>query len=583
MRIDSMDMICSVPAMKTPKLWGTLHSFYAQGSVLGRTVANRDFLRAFLRKASAENWFDGFHFFLPGRDDIQRLKERLQREFPELDREERFSFYMVRELPEALASTEYHCFHLSDPFSLFTELIRVRNRYSKVIFPVTAPTHSLSYKEYGESFLQHMWPGISGRDTVIATSRCGEAVVSNFYAALRQQYGLAPDAFPSPALSVVPLGVIPEHFPTPDERGLAGDNDENLRCTARKSLEFRDDEVVFLTLARISYYSKMDLLPLLHAFKRAEAEGLEPTKYRFLLAGWENESDTAGSDIERFCAQLGIPLTVVRRPDDVMRKSLYAAADVFVSPVDNLQETFGLTMLEAAVSSLPVIASDFDGYKDLVRHEETGILIPTLGPDDTADTNTRSAVATAAEYHLRLAQQCVVNVKALGLALARLGLDASLRAGMGRAGRKMALSYTWENIITRYMALWDSLAEKPLLPGEEERLRQSVHPCEVNYGRIFADYYSSRIQDMACGDVKIQWSKRGEAVYRGRDFPVIYTLMENSFSLEAVKRLLFSLRKPLPLATGRETAAELTQEYGIPGDNDILLLWALKHDLLEFV
>lgn len=569
--------------MSIPKLWGTLHPFYAQGPILGRKVANQDFLRAFLRRAHAEKWFDAFHFFLLSRDDLQKLQEGLRRDFPEPDREGRFVFRLVRELPEALAATEYYCFHLSDPFGLFTELIRVRNRYSGTLFPVTAPTHSLSYKEYGAGFLQHMWQGIGGRDAVIATSRCGRDVVANLYAAQRRHYGLDEEKFPSPALAIIPLGVAPENFPRPEDRECAVHTGENLRQTARKSFGFREDEVVFLTLARIAYQSKMDLLPLLQAFKRAETEGLEAGKYRFLLAGWEEESGSFGADIERFCTALGIPCTVVRRPDDTARKSLYAAADVFVSPADNVQETFGLTMLEAAVSSLPVIASDFDGYKDLVRHGETGILIPTLGPDGTADTNTRSAVVSDGEYHLRLAQQCVVDVKALGLALARLGRDKNLRHGMGRAARETALGYAWENIVARYMALWRELAEKPLRPGEEERLRRSVHPCEVDYGCVFAGYYSSGLSDMAHAGAAIQWSRRGEAVYRGRDFPVIYSLVENSFSQEALKALLFAMRKPQPLAKGQSVAARLHREHGLSGDADFLLLWALKHDLLEFL
>ena len=565
--------------MSTAKIWGSLHPFFEGGGILGRTVANRDFLCAFLHSKDARAFFEAFHFFLPTPDDVEALDKKLDEEFPDLHAQGRFSVRLRRTLPEALARTEYYCFHLSDPFVAYAELLRLRNYCSRVIFPVTAFTHSLSYAEFGEYFLRHIWPGVSKRDVVVATSTCGQQVVANSYDGLRRAYGLAEECFPSPVLRSIPLGVTVHDFPSPEDR--AGDG-EALRQKTRRQLGFSEDTVVFLVLARISYQSKMDLLPLLCAFKRAEAAGLKAGCYHFLLAGWESDADSFGADIERFCDTLGIHRTVIRRPDDTMRKALYAAADVFLSPVDNVQETFGLTMLEAAVSSLPIIASDFDGYRDLVVDRKTGFLIPTLGPENTLDTNTRAAAVPAAEYHLRLAQQCVVDVKELGLMLARLGTDEELRASMGKQGRALALGYSWDVIVGRYLDLWRELAAIPLPKEEEERLRSSRHPCEVDFGRLFAGHYTATLADARVGERMLRWSRRGEAIYRGRDFPVIYSVMENALPQDAIRRLLFAARKPLSLQAARKLSADLHREHTVSGDPDCLLLWALKHDLLEF-
>ena len=54
-----------------------------------------------------------------------------------------------------------------------------------------------------------------------------------------------------------------------------------------------------------------------------------------------------------------------------------ASGDVFLSLPDNIQETFGLVVVEAMASGLPVLGSDWDGYRDLVVHGETGFLVPT--------------------------------------------------------------------------------------------------------------------------------------------------------------------------------------------------------------
>jgi hypothetical protein len=56
---------------------------------------------------------------------------------------------------------------------------------------------------------------------------------------------------------------------------------------------------------------------------------------------------------------------------------------VFISLSDNIQETFGLALIEAMAASMPVVATDWDGCRDIVVHGETGFLVRTFmpGPD----------------------------------------------------------------------------------------------------------------------------------------------------------------------------------------------------------
>jgi glycosyltransferase involved in cell wall biosynthesis len=62
------------------------------------------------------------------------------------------------------------------------------------------------------------------------------------------------------------------------------------------------------------------------------------------------------------------------------RQSGWAGADIFCSLSDNIQETFGLVPLEAMAAGLPVVVSDWDGYKDTVQDGVEGYRIPTLQP-----------------------------------------------------------------------------------------------------------------------------------------------------------------------------------------------------------
>lgn len=555
--------------MEKQKIWCSLHPFYEKGGALGRIEANQSFIRAFLRADP----FDAYHFFLPHPDDVAYLEERLQEEFPALWGGGRFSVRLHREAARAFSERDYYCLHLSDPFSRYCDAMILRNAMSRRIFPITAPTHSLSYAEYGLEFLRHIWPGTTPRDAVVATSGAGVRVVENYYASLSAAYGMKN----APAVRRIPLGVEPDLLPAPEEKAaLARNAHERLNLGG---------ELIFLVFARISYQSKMDLLPILRAFKRAEGLGLAPGSFRLVLAGWLDENDNFGSDVQKLAGNLGIKCTLVARPDNAARKSLYAAADVFLSPSDNLQETFGLTMLEAAVSGLPIIASDFDGYKDLVEHGVSGILVPTLGPDEVSATDAACVMAPASEYHLLLAQQCAVNVGEMGAAMARLAADAALREAMGRSGRARVLEkYTWAGVVGEYLELWEELNAAPCGldgPPAARPMPQVRHPMHSPYMDIFGSYYSAQIGDLAEAGREVRWTEAGEAVYRGLDFPVIYRLVEDCIEPELLKKLLFAARKPVRVSSLRAVLHASAGE--LPRDRDFLLLWALKHDLLELL
>ncbi|MDR1947109.1 MAG: glycosyltransferase family 4 protein [Desulfovibrio sp.] len=541
--------------------------------MLGRREANRRFLTALLESDP----FDAYHFFLPHPDAGGALEKELGDLFPDILREGRISLRLHSGLPDALSDFSYYCLHLSDPVVHFTDAMCLRNVFSRRIFPVTAPTHSLSYVEYGEKFLQHIWGGVTARDAVAATSAAGAEVVRAYYAHLRRAYRLDEAHFTAPSVRHVPLGVEPSLMPSPEEKDGLG-----VECRKRYGL---GDKVVFLVFARISYRSKMDLLPVLRACKRAEDFGLQPDSYCLVPAGWVEDGDTFDKEISGFAANMGINCLTVPRPDNAARKALYAAADVFLSPSDNLQETFGLTLLEAASSSLPVLASNFDGYRDLVVDGETGILVPIIGPVRTSRTDAAARIIPAAEYHLLQAQQSAVDVEALGRAMCLFAGDRDLRRRMGEAGRRRVLAgYTWRHIIRRYLDLWAELGELPC-PLSENPLERPpdvlLHPACPPPAEVFSGYYTLRADDPVLAGRKVVWSKAGKAVYYGRDFPVIYRAAEGYIDPEALRKLLFTARKPLAWADLAAHCRARAKRQG-PEDEDFVLLWALKHDFLEF-
>ena len=67
--------------------------------------------------------------------------------------------------------------------------------------------------------------------------------------------------------------------------------------------------------------------------------------------------------------------------DDV--PALLASCDVFVLP--SLYEGLPLSVLEAMASARPVVATDVAGSNEVVRHAESGLLVPPADPRALAD------------------------------------------------------------------------------------------------------------------------------------------------------------------------------------------------------
>jgi hypothetical protein len=163
--------------------------------------------------------------------------------------------------------------------------------------------------------------------------------------------------------------------------------------------------------------------------------------------------------IERFCRELGLQDHVRLLPDTRERQLIYAAADVFVCPADNIQETFGLTPIEAMACGVPQVVSDWDGYRHTVVHGVTGFLVPTLWTrcDEDAAELAVLEVQTLAD-HLAIGQSVVVDPAAMEARLAQLIERPALRAAMSRASRRHAVTtYDWRPVLRQYEALWREL------------------------------------------------------------------------------------------------------------------------------
>jgi len=548
--------------MHAQRIFGTLDPFVESADVMGRKVANAAFLDALMRADP----FDAYHFFMPSKREQARQAGLLDARYPQVAGRGAFKVLTRQELPRSLGATDYAVFHLSDCITAQARLAAARNALARSIFPITGGIHSLSNAVFQRDFLAHLWPGTTRRDAIVATSTAGRAAVEAIFDALRRGYGLSPETYPAPELALIPLGVDPAHWTR-----LEGE----ARRAARGAFGIAPEATVLLVFGRISHSSKMDLLPIFRAAQRLIAAGIPAAGLTLVVAGWTDDDDPFLITLANLAANIGLPFVLVRRPDETAKKALFGLADVFASLADNPQETFGLTLLEAMAAALPVVASDYDGYRDIVVAGRTGWLLPTLGPAETGLHDVLAPLCYDNHTHLRLAQSLAVDVAALADALAALIRDPQLGRAMGQAGRARAVErFTWDACVIRHLDLWERLAAASV--PDRERLAGTPHPLTLAYGEAFAGYPSSRLGDA----VRLTWSRAGQALYNRQDFPIVYQELDQEIRPDALRILVFLARSGCLAQTLAKRLAAAVPGLDIQAAT-FHVLWALKQDLLE--
>jgi glycosyltransferase involved in cell wall biosynthesis len=453
------------------KRFGSIFPFLETGRQprqLGRLVANYEFVRALLKFSR----FDEFVFSNSSLSNLATFADMTRGWGVAEDRLARVQFTSYAGLPAVLREKAFHVFHLGGWGWFMPGLHYLRARYASNPWPITAITHSLDGRDLVDHAVRLSIAGGAPYDAIFCTSRDGREALGRL---LDGGAAIAGRAFRG-RLEHLPLGIDDDLLSAPGDR--AG-------CRAR--LRIPADAVVLLVLGRISPLSKMDLGPLLRAFAR-DIVPRSPRPVVLLLAGSASPDQLAlvQQDIER--AGLAPHARVYPNFPLDQRPHILAAADVLVSPVDNTQETFGLSLLEAMSAGLPVVASRFDGYKDLVTDEVDGFLIDTYrAPADPMAEWFDVTDATISQ--LFQSQGVAVDMPQLVDRVLRLIGDEGLRAAMGRAGRaKVDGEYRWSRVIARYEDTWDGLAAEAQTTGPAGA---GDNPYNLGPGRIFP-HYSTR-------------------------------------------------------------------------------------------
>ena len=436
-------------------------------------------------------------------------------------------------------------------------------------YPITVVHHTVSYKEYlHDQFLRLLLAEPQPHDAFVCTSTAARDAIANIVDsvadAFNERYGTK--LHYRGRYEVIPLGTDVEHFKPLDQR------------EARARFDLADDDFVLLWIGRLSLIDKCDLLPLIDAF----AELVQKNSGRSLTlvcAGTQRPGEQFGDVLQDYARGAGVGDRVRIITDQKQyapwMPELYSAADVFVSPVDNVQESFGLTPVEALACGVPQVVSDWSGYRDTVVDGHTGFLVPTYWAACHGELDDMALLTEPSFDHLVLASSVAIDSRALIAAVQRLIDDPELRRSMSRAPRERAVEhYSWAGVITRYEALWSELAA-----GAKEVSARPRSYALPNYGRFFAGFPTRHLSE-SCA---IRLTDRGRALLHEPEFPCHYNAQFRYLDLSILKRIIAGLvrfdAKDEALDVGRVVAV-LTRKDPRPHADDIVLrhlMWLLKY------
>ena len=361
-------------------------------------------------------------------------------------------------------------------------------------------THTLSTPTALRCLISLPQALLNNWDALICTSRSARSALEVIWHHSEELWHLRGCRPPErPQLPVIPLGINTETL-----RPLCSRQD------ARRQLRLPPDAAVVLWTGRLELHCKAHHGATFRALAHAAAACPERS-WVLLMYGTAVMPSIPKALIEA-AAEL-CPAVEVRLLDGhnhSLGALARAASDVFLSLVDCLQETFGLTPVEAMASRLPVVASDWNGYKDTVVEGRTGFRIPTQSFEPGwSDLHLQQLAYEDRALDLvsaRISGQIGVDAAAAGAALARLAKSPEMAVAMGCLGELHAREqYDWSVVLQRYSGLLDDLQER----RQKAHANPALAPLESHrpipqLSQIFAEWPSRTIDAHTaikpCGD-----------------------------------------------------------------------------------
>lgn len=365
-----------------------------------------------------------------------------------------------------------------------------RRRIGQRSYSLTGVTHTTASEAVMQTVANLMTAPVQAWDAVICTTQ----VVRNTFTRILEAYGeyLARKlgcSLPKTdiQLPVIPLGVDCEQFAPTHQT-------EAFRQAWRTRLGIGPEDHAVLFVGRLSFHAKAHPHPMYVALEKA-AQKTGKTIH-LMQAGWfanEHIQKAFAEGAQKLSPSVRHHFLDGRKAE--VRQQIWFAADSFCSLSDNIQETFGLTPIEAMAAGLPQVVSDWNGYKETVRHEVDGFRIPTLAVEPGMGEELALRYELDADnYDMYCGNACnavSVDIAAAADAFVKLAEDAELRRKMGEAARtRVRETFDWKVVIASYHRLWDELESLRKSAAETMALEpgEPQHPFRQDPFSLFASY-----------------------------------------------------------------------------------------------
>ena len=305
---------------------------------------------------------------------------------------------MYHRVKSILQREQFDIVHVHEPMMPALPLVVLRHSHAANIGTFHAYRKNHAGYNYGKHLLRPFFNKLDGK---IAVSPAAAEMVCRYF----------PDTY-----RIIPNGIDVESF---------------AQAAAQPLPAYADGRPTILFLGRLEKRKGFEYL--LRAFPYVLAHSPQA---RLVVAGAYNDEDK--EPYAHYVAEhniQGVEFVGYVAPEHKPR--LYASCTLFCAPSTGF-ESFGIVLLEAMAAGRPIVASEIEGYRQVLEHSRQGLLVE---PE---------------------------NERALAEALLHLLSHPEMQERMGAEGRRTAADYSWERIAGRVLDYYREVLERKRKVSKEQ-------------------------------------------------------------------------------------------------------------------